>query len=233
MQQLSNCIAREIENLRPRLPQGIPEMHFLKMEPLLVKQAALESGNDLTVNFYDMNIYGLTNFKLNNINFDIKNNLVRVDLNFDQLYGDADYKVKGKLLFLNLNGAGRVNGTYRKFGEKMCNWRYFCCLFFLDNTKVTATLKGKREAIKGKEYIIFDKIDIELDVLNGAEVYFDNLFENNVELTRATNQAINGNIRDILNELKPVVKKTVGGVVLSLVSTLFRRYSMDELFPEN
>lgn len=120
VQQLSNCIAREIESLRPRLPQGIPEMHLLKMEPLPVKEAALESGSDLTVNFYDLNIYGLTNFKLSNINFDIKNNLVRVDLSFDKLYGESDYKIKGKLLFLNLNGAGRVNGTYCKFCE-MCN----------------------------------------------------------------------------------------------------------------
>lgn len=94
-------------------------------------------------------------------------------------------------------------------------------------------MKGKRETIKGKEYVIFDKIDIELDVLNGADMYFDNLFENNAELTRATNQAIHDNIKEIINELKPVVKKTVGDIVLSLVGTLFRRYSVDELFPEH
>lgn len=98
--------------------------------------------------------------------------------------------------------------------------------------KVTATLKGKRETIKGKEHANFDKIDIDLEIPK-AVLYFDNLFENNEELTRATNQAINDNIKEILVELKPVVSKTVGDIVLSLVGSLFRRYSVDELFPES
>lgn len=106
-----------MENLRPRLPQGIPEMHIIKLEPLLVKQAVLDSSNDLRVNFNDVNIYGLTGFKVDSVQFDIKNNFVKVDLGFDQVRGEGDYSIKGKLLFLNLNGAGRINGTFSEFVE--------------------------------------------------------------------------------------------------------------------
>lgn len=94
-------------------------------------------------------------------------------------------------------------------------------------------MKGKRQIINGKEYIIFDKIDIELHILSGAEMYFDNLFESNEELTRATNKAINENMSEILAEMRPVIRKTVGEIVLQLMGSLFRRYSVSELFPEN
>lgn len=106
-------------------------------------------------------------------------------------------------------------------------------MILVENTKVTATLKGKRQITKGKEYVIFDKIDIELDILDGATLYFDNIFENNEELTRATNAAIKENIVEILAEFKPVIRKTVGDIVLSFLGSLFRRYSIDELFPES
>lgn len=106
-------------------------------------------------------------------------------------------------------------------------------MFFIDNNKATATLKGKRQNIKGKEYIIFDKIDIEVHILGDAKMYFDNIFENSQELTVATNKAINENIKEIIAEMRPVIRKTIGEIVLSFVSSLFKRYSVDELFPEN
>lgn len=80
-------------------------------------------------------------------------------------------------------------------------------------------------------YIIFDNVDVVLHV-DDAEMYFENIFENNEELTRSTNKAINDNIREILVEMTPVIRKTVGEIVLSLVGSLFRRYSVEELFPE-
>lgn len=231
--QLSDCIVREMENLRPYLPQGVPEMHIPKMEPLRIESAVLESGNDLKVNFINVDLYGLTAFKLISGQFDIKNDFVKVDLFFENLRSEGNYKVKGKLLFFDLNGAGKVNGTLRKFCFLLIKY-LFSFPIFLGNTKATAILKGKRQTIKGKEHIVFDKIDMEIHVMDDrAQLYFDNLFENNEELTRATNKAINDNMPEILAEMRPVIRKTVGDIVLSLVGSLFRRYSVDELFPEN
>lgn len=104
-----------MEDIRPRLPNGITEMHIPKMEPLRIQSAVLETERDLRVDFNNLDLYGLTNFKLLNGNFDLKNDVVKVDLLFGKVYGEADYTIKGKLLFLNLNGVGRVNGTMRKY----------------------------------------------------------------------------------------------------------------------
>lgn len=109
-------------------------------------------------------------------------------------------------------------------------WNYNKLTSLLDNVNATAILKGQRRSMKGKEYIIFDKIDVDLYIAD-AEMYFDNIFENNAELTAATNNAINENIHDILAEMQPVIKKTLGEIVLTFIGTLFRRYSVDELFP--
>lgn len=108
-----------MEDIRPRLPNGIAEMHIPKMEPLRIQSAVLESGNDLRVDFNNIDLYGLTNFKLLDGNFDLKSDAVRVDLLFGKVYGEADYTIKGKLLFFNLNGAGRVNGTLREFSQSL------------------------------------------------------------------------------------------------------------------
>lgn len=113
--QLPKCLLTAMESLRPRLPGGIPEMHIPKMEPLRVEKAVLESGNDLKLIFKNMDIYNLTTFKVVNGEFDIKNDFVKIDVNFDELSAEGEYSIKGKLLFLNLNGNGRVNGTLRKF----------------------------------------------------------------------------------------------------------------------
>lgn len=124
---VTNCIISAMEALRPRLPAGIPEMHIPRMEPLLIESAVLESGNDLIVNFKNMNLYGLTTFKPISGNFDIKNNFVKMDLHFDKLWAEGEYKIKGKLLFLNLNGAGQINGTISKFKLSNLFSLYFFC----------------------------------------------------------------------------------------------------------
>lgn len=103
-----------MEELRPRLPHGVPEMHIPRMEPLFIESAVLDSGQDLRVDFTNINLYGLTSFKVVDGSFDIENNEIRVKLDFEKAFSETDYKINGKLLFLNLRGAGKANGTLRK-----------------------------------------------------------------------------------------------------------------------
>lgn len=106
----------------------------------------------------------------------------------------------------------------------------FVC--FVDNPKATAMLQGHRQKVRGKEYIVFDKIDLDVKLSNGR-LYFADLFRGNPELTEHTNKIVNDNIADILLDLKPVINKTIGDIILLLIRQVFERFSVDELFSNN
>lgn len=101
---------------------------------------------------------------------------------------------------------------------------------FSDKPSGTATLQGHRKNVNGKEYIVFDKINLDIK-FNGGKMYFADLFRGNPELTENTNRIINDNIDDILSDLKPIINKTIGDIILHLVRQVFERFSVDELFP--
>lgn len=86
--------------------------------------------------------------------------------------------------------------------------------------------------MRGKEYLIFDTIDLDVDLKNG-KMYYADLFKGNPELTENTNRIVNDNIVDILGDLKPVINKTIGDIILLLIKQVFERFSVDELFPNN
>lgn len=61
--------------------------------------------------------------------------------------------------------------------------------------------------------------------------YYENLFDGKEPLLgETTNIFLNENWADILNELKPVLRKTIGEIIVAVVSPLFAKYPYDSLF---
>lgn len=109
-------------------------------------------------------------------------------------------------------------------------WELFLIFFFVANVAGKLTVTGDRYFKKGKEYINIKTKKLDLS-LGKPVFYFDNFFRDNRELNEQTNKIINENILDILEELRPVVDQTVSEFIFGIVTRLFNRYSMDELFP--
>lgn len=84
---------------------------------------------------------------------------------------------------------------------------------------------------KGREYINFDKIVLDLHFGVPNTLVFENIFRGNQELTDQTNKIISENIEGIMMEVKPVFDETVAQLVLGLLRGVFDRYSLDDLFP--
>lgn len=60
---------------------------------------------------------------------------------------------------------------------------------------------------------------------------FDNLFNGRDQaLSDGTNAFLNENWSDILNELKPVLKKAIGNIVNGVVSPIFAKFPYETLF---
>lgn len=59
---------------------------------------------------------------------------------------------------------------------------------------------------------------------------FNNLFNGDKALGDGTNQFLNENWQDILNELKPVLKKAIGNIINGVVGPVFSKFPYDSLF---
>lgn len=106
---------KSLDDILPRLPNGIPEMHIPVLEPLHVPHAELDTGATFKATFNDIRIYGLTNFILKNLDMDLNKNSVSLHLLFPFVRTEATYSMKGRLLIMSLNGFGRCDGNYSEY----------------------------------------------------------------------------------------------------------------------
>jgi len=60
-----------MENIRPYISKGIPEMHILPLDPMMVPLLTLKQDSSSSVNFValfnDLMGYGVKNFQINKI----------------------------------------------------------------------------------------------------------------------------------------------------------------------
>lgn len=95
-----------------------------------------------------------------------------------------------------------------------------------------AVVTGQRFARRGKEYINFNAVKLDLHFGKPNALNFENIFRGNKELTDQTNRIISENIEGIMTEIKPVFDETVAQIALGILRGVFNRYSVDDLFPE-
>lgn len=101
-----------MEDIRPYLPEGIKELRIPPLEPLEVLHAELDTGDSFKAVFDNIRIYGLSDFIVKDVIVDYNATTLTLDLVFPLVRAMADYKIRGRLLILQLNGSGKSLGTY-------------------------------------------------------------------------------------------------------------------------
>lgn len=64
---INDCLKKMVENLRPFISKGIPEMRILPLDPLTVPSATLNQGSgsmNFVALFTDLKGYGAKNFQI-------------------------------------------------------------------------------------------------------------------------------------------------------------------------
>ncbi|VEN40100.1 unnamed protein product [Callosobruchus maculatus] len=211
--QINSCLQRNTEIIRPRLKNGIPEMHIPSFNPLVISQATLNGGDNFEATFKNIRIYGADNFVLDKFEVTMKEKFrFEIDIHFDRLRILSDYKINGRLLVLQLNGEGPADGNYT-------------------NVKAHLTTDGEHYQKNGKDHVRFEDKKIDLSI-GKSQLYFDHILGDNDELNVQTNRIINENSQDLIKELTPVLTKVIGEFVFGIVNRIFERYSYDDLFPQ-
>ncbi|CAH0600254.1 unnamed protein product [Chrysodeixis includens] len=155
--QLDKCVLDAIENMRPFIKQGIPEVNIPPLDPFTVPTLKLDRTAPnlrLKATVKHAKAYGGSDFKIEKLKFNLNNKYVgEIKLVLPKLMVTANYDVKGsRLLTLDINGKGRLLGNF---------------------TGVTVHAKGSAKPITkdGVEYLQADKIITKVRI-NNAQVEF-------------------------------------------------------------
>ncbi|XP_072381017.1 putative beta-carotene-binding protein [Diabrotica undecimpunctata] len=210
---ISKCIKENIEEIRPKLDDGIPEIGIPSINPLKIPFAELNIGKEFKSSMKDINIYGINTFIVKDLKVDLDSNYIVIKVNIPHIHAEGEYNVKGKLLILTLDGSGpgQINIT---------------------NLEVTLIGHGVREIKHGKTFLKISSIDITPNI-GKVNLRLDNLFKNNPELTETSNKVLNENQEVLVEQFAPPIVQIVEVFMSQTISNVFRKYSKDVLFPDN
>ena len=215
-QNLSACITNSIEELKPRLINGIPELDVPGLEPLSLDSINIDSlggGTRLATNITNIKVYGASEFTILKLvpTPTKKGYNFRFNVNIPRIRIAADYELDSKILFLDLKGSGPFNANISDY--------HFECI-----------MKGHKVKKGENNHLEFDDMKCSL-VIGEVSIFLDKLFEGNPTLAKATNDVINDNAHVLFDEIKPGVLKAVTGRFTEIANKITLSFKFEELFP--
>ncbi|KAJ3654884.1 hypothetical protein Zmor_014037 [Zophobas morio] len=209
---IKHCCIKALDSVKQHFANGIPEFGFPPMNPLVIPEISLDSDNSFKAAFKNVTIFHLDTLEVKDINFNLQENRFELKIFFPHLRISSIYNIQGKILFLQLDGHGPADGN-------------------LTGVDADVTLQAQRYKKGNNEHLKFSTMEID-EKVHKAIFKFEGLFRNNPELTEQTNKILNENIDEILQELRPSIHLAIKQTVLGLISRLFEKFSVKELFPE-
>ncbi|XP_055694818.1 uncharacterized protein LOC129796516 [Lutzomyia longipalpis] len=210
---LPQCMIRSIEQLRPKLAEGIPELDIPRLEPidlgdLLV--AGSNTQNGLTITAKDIQSYGASNFHIKQIEVIEYGQHYKLQLVLPHLYTKGRYSIDGRVLLLPIKGAGKFTGNFTR-----------------STADVTMILEPRE--ISGNDHIILKKLQIKIKVGKGS-MYLENLFGGDKTLGDIINDTINQNFEVVSRDIIPLIEKALEKHFKRTSNKILSRYTRSQLF---
>lgn len=211
---IDNCVLKSIQKLRPKLAQGIPELNVPGIEPFIIPELVVDSGDLVQFSAVgrDVKVSGAGNFSIKTISVDLDTYTIRAMVRFPKLHFDGHYTLDARLLVLPLHGKGKIIADAIKCDAEML---------------VRATPVEKN----GKEYLHFDSADMDITVKD-YRLKLDGLFNGDKALGQAANEAINQNRAEFLRASKPYLEKTVSKLILNMANKISGTFPLEDLLPK-
>ncbi|GJQ77544.1 hypothetical protein Trydic_g20933 [Trypoxylus dichotomus] len=207
---LDQCIVNCINNLKPYLALGIPEMRIYPFDPLIIARTQFTTQH-LQAVFTENEFQKCQNFDLKFLHFDVSKNVLMMNISYSELVQTGNYNLTGRLLAFQLNGSGKFKVNYMQI-------------------EVYTKLSGERISKNGKKYLDFQNIDFELK-LGDFKMQLDDLFVGNPELTVTTNRILNENSQSLLPDFEQICRNILSDFTLSSLRRIFRTFPLDVLLP--
>ncbi|XP_055681652.1 uncharacterized protein LOC129789028 [Lutzomyia longipalpis] len=184
----SQCLIQSSEEVLRSAGNGFPGLNLIPIDPLRVDKVDIRQNSESPVNinlfFRDIILNGLSQLKVYKMQGFVENpRKIEMRARLDKLVLNANYKARGRILLLPINGEGKCNLTFDNWDA---GWRF----------TVNKVEKNNKEYVKVENSkLFFNTTRLHMD--------FENLFNGDRALSDNMNQFLNENWNVILTELKP------------------------------
>uniref|UniRef100_A0A8D9BCW9 Protein takeout n=1 Tax=Cacopsylla melanoneura TaxID=428564 RepID=A0A8D9BCW9_9HEMI len=209
---MESCIRENIEEIKPKLKDGIPELKIPKLEPLYIKELVAADTTALKISTKDLYVYGGSDFNIGQIQMDPKKHEFKFEIGFPHIKLDGKYNVDGKIMLNSINGHGNITGD-------------------IYDIKANITLHGNKMEKEGITVAHFTDMKIKLKVSKG-KVHLTNLFNGDKQLGEMINTVINQNFEAFAKELSPLIEQTLSKLLLPMIDGIVESFPYDSLFRE-
>jgi len=204
----NSCFAQDFELILREWKNGVPGLKSIgSFDPLHVKRVKLahDTGTgslSLNADFQNVKLSGISKTSVKDARLDRNTWTARFKILMPKISFDADYKLKGRVLTIPLNGAGTAN-------------------FETGNTVIYLQLNMKIRKENG--FVFTDVTDASCNIksVDSLHVQLNNLFNGQKELEDSTNALFNENWREFYGILKPVVEETMVAILKDRFKKLF------------
>ncbi|XP_036143989.1 circadian clock-controlled protein daywake-like [Monomorium pharaonis] len=210
---INQCIMNNVENLKNKLCDGIPELYIESNNPLLLDTLTIINTPENKIYFRDVEITGLCDYIIHFIYFDIDKLHFDVDLLFTQLQINGTYDIDLRILATPIIQKGKVYFTSDNVGAK-----------------VNADLKIVTK--NGKRYVYISKMKVNLDI-KGYNMEFDQIQMPQLkQLNEIVRNFLGNNQKEIIRTLKPFLEEVVTKQTISVSNRIVTHFTYEELFPD-
>ncbi|XP_046669012.1 protein takeout-like isoform X1 [Homalodisca vitripennis] len=214
---LPMCFMLATDIIRPQLVAGIPERNIPPIEPLVIPMVMLQQGTSAVnykANLKNIKVIGLGNYQFKNVVLNVPKLMAAARVEVPTIQLVSDYTIKGRALVVPIEGDGIFRAN-------------------LTNVKADVMIVAALKKRKGEEFLHLKMVKSRLTV-GKATANFDNLFNGDKTLSKATNDFVNQNAQDIIEEIKPAVEAVVSMLIEDIGNKVLKTTPYKSLFlPEN
>ncbi|CAG9832504.1 unnamed protein product [Diabrotica balteata] len=112
---LGKCIKKSVEELKPLLIKGIPDLDIPSVEPLHIPEVVIDQGSGpvaLKSVYKDIKVYGPSKFIIKDIKVDLEKDKMRIRLFIPRLKVVCNYNMEGKIMMMPISGSGKSSSNY-------------------------------------------------------------------------------------------------------------------------
>ncbi|XP_071645750.1 protein takeout-like [Temnothorax longispinosus] len=207
---LDQCIFNNVENLKDKICEGMPDLNIPSNNPLILDELVIFDSPDNKLYIKDTKMTGLCDFVVNYLHLDIDKLHFDVDLLFKQIQINGTYNLNVRLL-VPITNTAQVYITTDNVGAKVS----------ADMKMVT---KGNQR------YMFFSKMTINLDI-KGYNIDFSHERELG-QLREIIRNFVGDNQQEIIRVIKPALEESITKRILLVANNIVKLFTYEELFPD-
>ncbi|XP_055637929.1 uncharacterized protein LOC129776364 [Toxorhynchites rutilus septentrionalis] len=210
------CVKQVVERIRPNVAVGNfgeDQPSAPPLEPLWVKQMAIDHGPGFRVKLTNVTIEGSGAFEIRRVKLNVDEKQFNVSVKLPRMLVSGQYALDMQMPLLRISGQGDFNLI---LNNTIANMRM---RYYLEQEKET-----------GGESVQFQPIQLKLKFDKG-KFNLKNLFDGDAVLGQIANDAINQDPHVLLDEVKPAFEQSLGNIFTEIANSAVRGASELDILP--